>query len=141
MAYHPHVNEYQKNAIHGASPVQLVVMLYDGALKFLSQAREAMTNRDIYEQNQSLQKAQKIVSELTACLDMERGGEVARNLFGLYSFVYNELVKANIEDDLAALERAHKVLDELRQSWLEIQQQSPKLEVRDQHHGQRSVAA
>ena len=78
MAYERITREYQKNAVNGASPIQLVVMLYDGALKFMEAGKKAMAEGDRDKQNQNLQKAQKIVMELMSCLDMEEGKEIAK---------------------------------------------------------------
>ncbi len=101
-------------------------MLYDGALRFIGLAKDAMRRQDLFGQNQNLQRAQKVVSELMSSLDMERGGEVATNLFSLYGFVYNQLVVANVEDSEEALEQASRVLRELRGSWAQLDQQIRK---------------
>lgn len=95
-------------------------MMYDGALRFMEAGRHAMANKDLEKQNANLQRAQRIVIELMSCLDMKQGGEVATNLFALYSYVVDELVKANVEDDPAAIERCIKVLSDLRESWSEL---------------------
>jgi flagellar secretion chaperone FliS len=119
LAYARISREYQKNAVNGASPLQLVIMLYDGALKYLDAAM-AQGERD--KQNSNLQKAQKIVMELMACLDMKGGGEIAKNLLSLYSYVLNELVMANLNDDPDAIDRSKVVLTNLRESWRQIQE-------------------
>jgi flagellar protein FliS len=116
------VQEYQKSAVNGASPVQLVIMLYDGALRFMEAGKHAMAAKDLDKQNSSLQKAQKIVMELMACLDMQGGGEVATNLLALYSYVLNELVEANLKDKPDGIERGIRVFSELRESWAAIDQ-------------------
>ena len=121
MAYGRYAKEYQKGAVNGASPLQLVIMLYDGALKFMEAGKHAMKTGDLERQNASLQRAQKIVRELTSCLDMKEGGEIAKNLFGLYVYVNNELVKANVEDKVEPIDRSIRVLSELRESWVVIE--------------------
>jgi flagellar protein FliS len=121
LAYDRITREYQKNAVNGASPLQLVVMLYDGALKHMESGRRAMAHGDRDKQNASLQKAQKIIMELMSCLDMNEGGEIAKNLLSLYSYVLNELVVGNMTDDSEALDRCMKVLTDLRASWKQIQ--------------------
>lgn len=141
LAYSKHVQTYQTAAISSASPLQLVVMLYDGALKFLKLAREAMEHRELYQQNDRIQKAQKIITELMSCLDMHQGGEIAQNLFALYSYCYNELVMANVEDNVEALDRAVKVLTDLRSSWVELEIMH-RMKVQDQEDvSQTSKAA
>ncbi len=114
------LGEYRKNAVGGASPLQLVVMLYDGALKCCEAGKQAMSQGDLEAQHKNLSKAQKIISELVASLDMAQGGEIARNLFGLYSYCLNELSDANINDKTDPIDRTMKVLTELRQAWQQI---------------------
>jgi flagellar protein FliS len=98
-------------------------MLYDGALRFIEQGRVAMEAKNTYQQHESLVKAQRIISELTACLDMKQGGIISENLFALYTFCYNELVEANLADNPEKLATASKVLEDLRSSWISIEAQ------------------
>lgn len=121
MAYQRMTQEYQKSAVNGASPLQLIIMLYDGALKFMQSGKAAMAEGNRDAQNASLQKAQKVLMELMSCLDMKQGGEIAKNLLSLYSYVLNELVMANMADDPDGVDRGIKVLTDLRESWREIQ--------------------
>jgi flagellar secretion chaperone FliS len=123
LAYGRHVHEYQKGAVNGASPLQLVIMLYDGALRFLEAGKHAMVRGEIAKQNDNLQRAQKIVVELMSCLDMKQGGDVAKNLLALYTYVLNELVMANIQDKPEPVERCIKVLSDLRESWAQVERQ------------------
>ncbi len=120
MAHSRFAHEYQKSAVNGASPIQLVVMLYDGALRFMEGGKHAMKQRDLEKQNTLIQKAQRIVIELMACLDLKQGGEIASNLLALYSYVLDELVQANVNDDPDGVDRAIKVLMDLREGWVQI---------------------
>lgn len=120
MANARFTQEYQKSAVNGATPLQLVLMLYDGALRFMEAGRHAMVHKDLPKQNDFLQRAQRIVMELMSCLDLERGSEVAKNLLSLYSFVLNELVIANMGDDPAGIDRSIKVMSDLRESWAQL---------------------
>lgn len=137
MAYgNSSIDQYRKSAVTTASPLQLVIMLYDGALRFIDSATEALEQGDRFKQNHASQKAQKIITELMACLDMQRGGDVAQNLFALYTFVYNRLVEANLEDRPEYYGQAAKVLSDLKVSWVHLesaqrQGQSPTPEA---HH-------
>lgn len=99
-------------------------MLYDGALRFMNGAKVAMEARDLYKQNDQIQRAQKIVAELMSSLDMEKGGEIAQNLLSLYSFVYNQLVEANIEDRPELIDDAMLVMTQLRESWAVLEENS-----------------
>lgn len=118
-----YVDQYRKTAVTTASPLKLVIMLYDGALRFIEQGRVAMEAKNTYQQHESLVKAQRIISELTACLDMKQGGIISENLFALYTFCYNELVEANLADNPEKLATASKVLEDLRSSWISIEAQ------------------
>lgn len=126
MAQNPYLDQYRKSAVAGASPIQLVVMLYDGCLRFMTAGQKAMVDKELFKQNESLQKAQKILAELMSTLDMDRGGEVATNLFSLYTFCYNRLVEANIEDKPEYIDQAIQVMSNLRESWVELDAQQKR---------------
>lgn len=114
----------------GASPVQLVVMLYDGALRFMEEGKRAMAAKDLETQNFKLQRAQKIVVELMSTLNLQQGGEIAKNLLSLYTFVVNELVEGNIHDDPTKIDNAMRTMSELRDGWYQLEQmtkQNPEL--------------
>lgn len=120
LAYGNHAQEYRKNAVLGASPAGLVVMLYDGALRFIEVGRHAMRARDLTRQNEALIRAQRIVAELLSTLDREKGGEIATNLANLYDFVLDRLMQANMRDEEKLLDEASKTLSELREAWVQI---------------------
>lgn len=123
MAHNPYLDQYRKASVAGATPLQLVVMLYDGCLRFMSAGKRAMEDKELFKQNENLQKSQKILAELMSTLDMEKGGEVATNLFSLYTFCYNRLVEANIEDKPEYIDHAIEVMSQLRESWVELDAQ------------------
>lgn len=110
--------------MNGASPLQLVIMLYDGAIRFMEAGKYGIDQGDLELQNKNLQKAQKIVMELMSCLDMEKGGDIAKNLLALYTYVLNELVEANVGDKTEPIDRCIKILCDLRESWIEVEQSS-----------------
>jgi len=122
LAYANYAFEYQKQAVQSASPVGLIVLLYDGALKFMEAGKAAMKQGDLYNQNNNLQRAQKIVMHLMATLDMEKGGVVAANLMSLYNYVLEQLVNANIYDQTEPIDHAMHTFSELRSSWSELDQ-------------------
>lgn len=115
------VQTYQQNAVSSASPLQLIVMLYDGAIRSMELGRGHMRKKDITSQNAQLQKAQRILMELMSALDMKQGGEIASNLMSLYSFVYEQLVNANTYDREECIDAALKVMSDLRSSWVELE--------------------
>jgi flagellar secretion chaperone FliS len=118
------INSYRQTEIQSRSPLELVVMLYDGALRFTADAREAMVRRDIRARQQHLSRALAIVSELQSTLDMDTGGEVAVRLDKLYGFVRDRLMDASAKQDLQPLDEARRVLSTLREGWLAISRAS-----------------
>ena len=120
MGYNTGAQAYRQNAVNGASPVQLVVMLYDGALRFMTEGKAAMAEKQYETQNTKFQRAQRIVMELISTLDMRKGGEVATNLLALYTYVVNELVEGNIHDNAERIDNAIRTMRELRESWIEV---------------------
>lgn len=118
---HPNsANPYRDQAVATASPAQLVLMLYDGALAALLRARSADEEPSaarIETVNRELQRAQRIVTELRCTLDHERGGDIARSLAALYDFCQDRLVAANTSKQLDGLDAVERVLGELRDAW------------------------
>lgn len=109
-------SHYQTQAVQTASPAQLVLMLYDGALAALTRARQAEATETVHRE---LVKAQDIVSELQVTLDVERGGDIARSLAALYDFCQQRLLDANLSKDLGGLDDVSSVLADLRSAWAE----------------------
>ena len=121
MASGRFAQEYRKNAVNGAYPLKIVLMLYEGALRFMEAGKHAMAHRDVPKQNEALQRAQKIVMELMSCLDMKDGGEIATNLMALYTYVLNELIDANVADKPDGIDRSIRVMCDLRESWVQVE--------------------
>jgi flagellar protein FliS len=97
-------------------------MLYNGALRFAAQARSAIERRDIPARREAISRTLAIMSELQSTLDMEKGGEIAASLDGLYVYVVGRLVDAAARQDLRPLDEATRVLTTLRDAWTEIAQ-------------------
>jgi flagellar secretion chaperone FliS len=112
---------YQQNAILTAPPGRLVVMLYDGAGRFLRRAAAATREGDIEGSNRSLQRAEAIIDELLATLDFEQGGEIAASLRDLYLFCRRELNEARFGRDADRVETVADLLAELREAWAQIE--------------------
>lgn len=114
---------YQKNNVSTASQGRLVVLLYEGAIKHLNsalslfEADESIKPGNIEQFGVHIQKTQAIITELQVSLDMEKGGDIARNLMALYVFFNEELMNASINHDKSKLQFVHKMLTELVDSW------------------------
>ncbi len=111
------MNPYLKNQIETSSPEQILILLYDGAIKFLNQAKIGIQNKDIELTHNNLIKAQNIISELRDTLDMEIGGELANNLYALYNYFNRRLVQANIKKEIEPVDEVLEHLRGLRDTW------------------------
>ncbi|MDI9570844.1 MAG: flagellar export chaperone FliS [Pseudomonadota bacterium] len=111
---------YRDANVLTANPLKLVLMCYDGAITSLKLAREAYIRKDYESKAKALQKALDIIHELDASLDMGRGGEISKNLRGLYLFMTQSLIEADTKRDLKTMERIIGLLQELQSAWLTI---------------------
>ncbi len=114
------VETYQETAITTQSKGRLVVMLYEGAIKFLKMAIKEINDKNPEAKGRHISKAIDILFELNTVLDMEAGGEVSTNLRKLYLFMGQHLTKANAKQDIGKIEEVIKLLEELNQSWKAI---------------------
>ncbi len=115
--------QYRQNSVETATPTRMVVMLYDGAIRFLSQALPAMRVRKYDQQSLYIGKAQDIIAHLRDTLDFEAGGVVAQHLNSLYIGLLDALTDANIHDKPERVEEIITALRELRESWVEVDRQ------------------
>lgn len=111
---------YQQSSVLTASPERLVVMLYDGARRFLAQAAVAMREERTAEANERLRRGELIIDELLCTLDMEKGAEVAKTLQGLYVFFLAQLTEARQQRDADKIVWVADQLGELRTSWAQL---------------------
>ena len=108
---------YKEQSILTATPGQLVVMLYDGCLRFLHQAAFAMRDGDMAVSGNRLSRAEAIIDELLTTLDIEQGGAIASRLQGIYVFCNRQPIEARVQRDPALIEKVAELLGELRESW------------------------
>ena len=126
---HPYARQaaqYKKAQVETATPEELLIMLYDGAIRFLVVARKAMEEKDIEKSHNNLIKAQNILLEFMHSLDMEIGGEMAQNLYNLYEYLHHRLVQANIKKDLGMVDEVLGHLRALKATWEEAARISRK---------------
>lgn len=114
-----YMNQYQSNQVATATPEQILVMLYDGAIRFVRQARDGMAAGDRVTKLKMIDKTMAILNELSATLDHEIGGEIAANLAALYDFMNRELVRSNLKNDPQPLDIVERILSELREAWVQ----------------------
>jgi len=114
------IETYQQTAIGTQSKGRLIVMLYDGAIKFMKLAIRELEAKDYAAKGQYINRAQDIINELNAVLDMEAGGEIAHNLRRLYLFMNRRLNEANTKCDPQMIREVIGLMEELNQSWKAI---------------------
>jgi flagellar protein FliS len=114
------VARYQNAKVQTASPAQILVQLYDGAIRFMKQAMEAEERGDATTKGNLLRKSHAIVSELSATLDHSQAPELCAELERLYEFVMHSITQAHVASKSETLPAAIKVLDELRGAWAEL---------------------
>ncbi len=118
------LNAYRETNIKTASQGKLIIMLYDEAIKQLKLAVEKIDRNELKmdEVNNSIIRAQEMITELMVSLDFEKGGEIAQTLFSLYMFFNRQLMEANLKKDPEPLRQIVQMLDELRSAWVQVVQ-------------------
>lgn len=109
---------YKKNSVETASPAKIILMLYDGAVKFCNIAIASLEDKNIEETNRNIQKAQKIIVQLRVSLDMKY--PVAKEFDTVYDYIYRRLVEANMKKDIDILKDALKHIKTMRETWKEV---------------------
>ncbi len=113
-------NTYFQTHVQSRTPVEMVVMLYDGALRFIGQARTAIADNDLVTKRDAMSKGMAIITELQGMLNLEQGGEIAAQLDALYTYIHGCCLEANAHRDPARLDEAMRLLTTLRSAWAEI---------------------
>ncbi len=116
------INGYKKTVLANTDEVQIIFMLYEGALNHIKIARKKIENGDVLSKGHHFSKVTAIISELSNVLDMEKGGDISKNLRSLYEYVLQRLLYANLNNDIQALEDAQKVVQTIRDGWQEMMQ-------------------
>ena len=117
---HP-ASTYRQHAVQGASPVSLVVMLYDGAIVALQRARRAMEACDIERKCAHVNRALAIICQLEGSLDFEKGGEVAQTLKKFYVHARCRVLQANIQNSREMLASLVEQFSALREAWVQVE--------------------
>lgn len=110
-------NQYKENNIKTASPENLTLMLYEGALKFIYQGKMFIEQKNIVRANETIQRAQDIIEELNITLDMKY--EISNNLRSLYTYILDRLVDANIHKNKEILDEVADIVRDLKDTWKE----------------------
>lgn len=103
-----------------ADPHALITQMLDGAMTRIAQAKGAMERKELAQQGELLSKAINILGSLEACLDYDKGSELAANLGRLYEYMIHSLAQANIDKDTARLDEVIKLILEIKSAWIQI---------------------
>lgn len=117
MAINNPYGQYKQNSVMTASPQELTLMLYNGALKFIGVSKIHIKEKDIPKANESIIRAQDIIQELNITLNMDY--EISTGLRSIYTYILDILVDANIYKDSKYLDEASQMVTELRDTWKE----------------------
>lgn len=113
-------SQYQKTQVTTASREKILLMLYEGAIRFTKQAQAALKLNKIAEKGKFISKATAILSELMATLDFKAGGQLAVDLENLYVFMIDKLIEGNIKNDPECLDVVEKLLKTLFDAWKDV---------------------
>lgn len=119
-SYGRYTDAYKQAAVATTDQARLIVMMYDGAIKFLTIAVDRMDKGDAYGVNTNLIKAKSVIAELMASLNLEKGGDIAQNLQRLYAYMFNQLIDANVSKQPHSVKQVIDLLRELRAGWQSI---------------------
>ncbi len=109
---------YESNAVTTAAPGELTLMLYNGCLKFIKQAKRAIEEKDFEGKNLNIQKTQNIISELMVTLNMDI--PVSKQMMQMYEYMNHRLIEANIKNDATLLDEVEEFIIEFRDTWKEV---------------------
>lgn len=112
--------KYQRTSVTTASREKILLMLYEGAIRFVKQATVHMEKKNIAEKGKHISKATAILSELMATLDFQQGGQLAVDLENLYIFMIDKLIEGNINNDVKCLKTVEELLMTLYQAWKDV---------------------
>ena len=126
------LNQYKQSTVLTVTPEELTLMLYDGAIKFMNIGKYHIENNNVVKAHEALTRAQDIIIELNASLNMEY--EISENLRGLYDFILERLVDANIYKKTEPIDESLEIITEMRDTWKEVM-----LKVKKQVYENRQV--
>ena len=123
--------KYAETEIQTSSQGDLIVMLYQGCIKFLRLAKKSIEEENIHNTNEYMIRSQDIIMELLTTLNTEQGGEIATNLSALYEYLYRRMIKANMEKDTEIIDEVENIMLELLEAWQEAVKSDRKENGRD----------
>lgn len=114
-----HCQAYQHAEVETADQGTLIILLYDGAIRFLQLSKQRLREKNYEAKGKLIVRAQEIVGELMSCLNMD-AGEIAHSLSSIYSYMIRRLMHADLNKDVEAIDEVITLLSELREAWVEV---------------------
>ena len=118
--YNNGIGAYRKAAVTTADPGRLILMCYEGAILQLKIAKTKYREKDYEGKGKAVTKTMSIIDELTCALDLEKGGEIARNLEAIYNYITRRVLHADVTKDLVGIDEVIGILNDLLSAWKEI---------------------
>lgn len=131
---------YKTAEVGTASKIKLVIMMYDGAIRFLNECKKRIDKGDIAGRGLYISKAQRIVSELQDSLNIQQGGEIALQLEQLYTFLIHNITKANLKGEKMYIDQSIAVLENLRDAWKQVMGNAQARQMEDTARTNQKVA-
>ncbi|MBC7984417.1 MAG: flagellar export chaperone FliS [Candidatus Obscuribacterales bacterium] len=120
----PRLSAYRNTAAHGgvaaADPHGLILLLMSGALERIAKARGCIVNKAYTDKAHLIHRAVAIIDELSGCLDLQSGGELAKNLHELYDYMCRQLLRATVENNIDVLDEVTRLLNQIRDAWAQL---------------------
>ena len=114
---------YRENAVRSATPIELVVILFDAALDDMRRANAAIQATDVEERAQAIRHAMLILQQLQGTLDFEKGGQVARQFEQFYNLIRAKLLESQLRNSAELMQQQIQFMSEVRDCWLEAERQ------------------
>ncbi len=111
---------YATTQISTASSVQVVVLLYDGAISSMKLAQEGIISQNFHDKARFIDRALRVLGELSASLNMEEGGSIAKDLHRVYEYIQYEVTQANLKNEPSRLEAPIRCMSVIREAWQEL---------------------
>ena len=124
MTYTKMMTNYDRSSVETAGRLELVILCYDKAIQLIMQAKAHFEAEEFEEKARRFQKALAIIHELQSCLNLDEGGQIAKNLDAIYGYITRRLLLADIKRELAGFDEAVHILSELKEAWEAISSDS-----------------
>jgi flagellar protein FliS len=124
MNIHQGSSRYQQSQVLTAGREQLLLLVYDGILRFLSRAHRGLEQHDYHEKHLGISRAQTLIIELRRTLDFAAAPELAHNLTRIYTYLIEELAQIDAHDDDSRLQHVIRLVTEMREAWRDAAKQA-----------------